>query len=94
MSGAAGSFSRVSVHVGADWTVRAVTYPGQVPLLEIGAGQTAISFFLSSRVLRSSTVEFATELARETERFAAEVQRMYAAAQLARQDGAAAEPAA
>jgi hypothetical protein len=93
VTGAAGSFSRVSVHVGADWTVRAITCPGQVPLLEIGAGQTEISFCLSSRDLRASTVEFATELARETERFAAEVQRMYAAAQLARHDSATPEPA-
>jgi hypothetical protein len=39
-------------------------------------------------------VEFATELAREAGRFAAEVERMYAAQQAARQDNAAADPAA
>lgn len=90
MSGVNGSFARVSVHVGGDWTVRCATYEGHTPVLEVGAGETEVSFCLAGRDIRASTVEFATELAREAGRFAAEVERMHAA----QQDGAAADPAA
>ncbi len=71
MSGANGSFARVSVHVGADWTARCATYQGHTPLLEIGAGETEVSFCLAGKDIRASTVEFAAELAREAGRFAA-----------------------
>ena len=94
MSGANGSFTRVSVHVGGDWTVRCATYEGHAPLLEVGAGETEVSFCLAGKDIRASTAEFATELAREAGRFAAEVERMYAVQQAARQDGTAADPAA
>ena len=94
MSGVNGSFTRASVHVGGDWTVRCATDVGHTPLLEVGAGETEVSFCLAGRDIRASTVEFATELAREAGRFAAEVERMHAAQQAARQDNAAADPAA
>ena len=94
MSGVNGSFTRASVHVGGDWTVRCATYQGHTPLLEVGAGETEVSFCLAGKDIRASTVEFAAELIREAGRFAAEVERMYAAQQAARQDNAAADPAA
>ena len=47
-----------------------------------------------SRDIRASVVEFAAELAREAARFAAEVERLFAAQQAAPQDPAAAGPAA
>ena len=94
MSEATGSYSRVSVHVGSHWRVRCIPVTSQPPLLDIDAGETEISIGITGQEIRASAVEFAAELARETERFAAEVQRMYAAAQLGRQDGAAVESAA
>ena len=49
MSGVNGSFTRVSVHVGGDWTVRCATYQGHTPLLEVGAGETEVSFCLAGQ---------------------------------------------
>ena len=94
MSGANGSFAHMSVHVGSDWRVRCITPTGQPPLLDIDAGDTDLSVGLAGQEIRASAVEFATELAREAERFAAEVQRIYVAQQLAQKDTAAADPAA
>ena len=96
MSEANGSYSRVSVSVGSDWRVRCLPMPGHSPVLDIEAGDIEVSFSLSTKDIRASAVEFATELARETARFAAEVERRYADQRAAQdgQDGQAADTAA
>ncbi len=94
MSEASGSYSRVSVSVGSDWRVRCLPAAGHSPVLDIDAGEIEVSFSLASRDIRASVVEFTAELAREAARFAAEVERLYAAQQAALQDPAAAGPAA
>ena len=87
MSGASGSYSRVSVRVGSDWRVRCLTVTGHSPVLDIDAGEIEISVSLAGQEIRASAVEFAAELAREAARFAAEVERLYAGQQAAAQDG-------
>ena len=76
----------MSVHVGSDWQVRCLPLSGHPPLLDIGAGETEVSVSLAGQEIRASAVEFATELAREAARFAAEVERLYADQQAATQD--------
>ena len=94
MSGSNGSLSRVSVSVGSDWRVRCITSANYSPALDIEAGETEVSFILAGQEIRASAVEFAAELARETGRFAAEVERRYAEQQAAAQNGQPADPAA
>jgi hypothetical protein len=88
-----GSYSRVSVQVGADWQVRWLPVPKQAPVLDIDAGETQITVGIAGREIRASAVEFAAELARATSQFAAEVERLYADQQLG-PDTPAADPAA
>ena len=52
-----------------------------------------VSFILAGQEIRASAVEFAAELARETGRFAAEVERRYADQQTAVRADPAADPA-
>ena len=94
MSGASGSYSRVSVGVGSDWRVHCLPVTGNPPVLDIDAGETEISVSLASKEIRASAVEFVTELAREAARFAAEVERMYAEQRAAAQDGTTSDAAA
>jgi hypothetical protein len=84
-----GSYSRVSVQVGADWQVRWLPVPKQAPVLDIDAGETQITVGIAGREIRASAVEFAAELARVVSQFAAEVERLYAD----QQTGTRAEPA-
>ena len=69
MSGANGSYSRVSVGVGSDWRVRCLTVAGHSPVLDIDAGEIEISLSLAGQEIRASAVEFAAELAREVGRY-------------------------
>ena len=94
MSRALESFSQVNVSVGSDWQVRCLPGSGYPPVLDIGAGQIQVSVSLAEKEIRASAVEFAAELARETGRFAAEVERRYAEQQAAAQNGQPAGPAA
>jgi len=87
VSRANGSFSRISVHAGSDWQVRCITSVSQPPLLDVDAGETNVSISVADLEIRASAVEFAAELARETARFAAEVERRYADRQTAARDG-------
>jgi hypothetical protein len=83
-----GSYSRVSVQVGADWQVRCMPVPKRTPVLDIDAGETEISVGIAGQEIRASAVEFAAELARQASLFAAEVERRYAD----QQTGVSAEP--
>jgi hypothetical protein len=93
VSGSNGSLSRVSVSVGSDWRVRCITSANYSPVLNVEAGEMEVSFILAGQEIRASAVEFAAELARETGRFAAEVERRYAAQQTAVRADPAADPA-
>jgi hypothetical protein len=88
VSGALGSYGRVSVQVGSDWRVRCLPATSYLPVLDIDAGQVEISVSLADKEIRASAVEFAAELARQTSAFAAEVERRYAD----QQTGPGAEP--
>jgi hypothetical protein len=73
------SFVHLGVHVGSDWTVRCNTYPDHTPILDVDAGGTAVAFCIRGRGAGQSAVEFARELVRQAQVFAAEVERMHAA---------------
>jgi hypothetical protein len=76
---AAGSFSHVSLHVGAGFMVRCATYPNQTPILTIDAGDTSWSVTPDGRDATDDALAFARELARKAQEFANEVERMHAA---------------
>ena len=81
MSSDGGSFGHASVHVGADWGVRCSAYPDQAPILTVDAGTTAVSITVTARSAPGpQSVEFARELAAQAARFAAECERLNAAA--------------
>jgi hypothetical protein len=79
MSGAAGSFAHVSLHVGARFMVRCSTYPDQVPILTIDAGDTTWSITPTGRDATDEALQFARELVRKALQFAAEIERVHAA---------------
>ena len=77
---AGGSFGRTSVHVGDDWGVRCSAYPRELPILTVDADSSSVTITLTNRsVPTEQGVEFARELARQAERFAAECERLHAA---------------
>jgi integrase len=73
------SFSYQTVHVGTDWTVRCSAYPGKTPIFSVDAGPVAVAVCIQGRDASESAVEFARELVRQAQVFAAEVERMHAA---------------
>ena len=85
MSGANGSFAPGQRACrAADWTIRCATYQGHTPMLDDRRGRDRGLVLPSlARTSAASTVAFAAELAREAGRFAAEVERLYAAQQAA-----------
>jgi hypothetical protein len=83
-----GSFSRINLHVGADWRVYCHTYDDTTPIFDIDAGASSVAISVRGRNADQAAVEFARALAHEAQKFAAEMERMHAA-QLA-DDGKAA----
>jgi hypothetical protein len=69
----------MSVHVGADWRVDCRTYDGHTPILSVDAGPVAVCYSIDARQATTAAVEFARALARDAQRFAAEVERLHAA---------------
>jgi acetylornithine/succinyldiaminopimelate/putrescine aminotransferase len=93
MSSAGDSFSHTSLHVGSNWMVRCSAYTDQTPILTVNAGDTAVSITPTGREATEAAVKFARALARDSQAFAAEVERLYAgqtAADAAGQPGRAA----
>jgi hypothetical protein len=93
MSSEGKSFSHVSYHVSADWSVRCSTYEDTTPILSVEGGPSTVSISTRGRTADDSAVEFARALAREVQRFADEMERMHAA-QLDGDDKAAGSHAA
>jgi hypothetical protein len=79
MTSEGGSFSHVSCHVGADWTVRCSSYADTTPILSLDAGSSAISITAKGKNADSAAVEFARALAGAARKFADEMERMHAA---------------
>jgi hypothetical protein len=77
VSGDSGSFSHVSVHVGADWRVDCHTYDGHTPIFSVDAGQCAVSFSVKDRCADDAALLFTRALIREAQVFAAEVERLH-----------------
>jgi hypothetical protein len=73
-----GSFGRVSLFVGEDWWTWLSTYEDHTPILDISCGSTTVSLSIADRKVGIPAVEFARDLADETARFAAEVERLHA----------------
>ncbi|HUY49695.1 MAG TPA: hypothetical protein VMV92_28925 [Streptosporangiaceae bacterium] len=80
MSGEAASFGSVGLYAGADWTVRCHAYPVASPILAVDAGRTSVCISIRNGVdMPDAGVEFARELARRAQQFAAECERLHAA---------------
>jgi hypothetical protein len=73
-----GSFATLYLQVGADWWTHLSTYEDHPPILSVDVGSTSVSVCLAGRKADDSAVEFARELARQAERFAADVERLHA----------------
>jgi hypothetical protein len=80
MSGAGGSFSHLTCHVGDDdWGVRCNTYDGTTPILSLDAGPSTFSITTRGKTAGKAAVEFARALAEQARKFAEEMERMHAA---------------
>ena len=73
-----GSFSHLSLHVGADFMVRFAAYPDRTPILSIDTVGASVSITLTGNDATDDALRFAQELARKAQEFAAEVERMHA----------------
>jgi hypothetical protein len=73
-----GSFSRLGMHVGADWWTNLSAYEDHAPILDLDTGSVCVSVTIAGRAVGDAAVEFARELARQAARFAAEVERVHA----------------
>ena len=78
MRSGGGSFGRISLHVGADWSTFLSTYDEHSPILDIAAGSTSVTFSIADRKVDDCALEFARELASQAAQFAAEVERLHA----------------
>jgi hypothetical protein len=72
-----GSFGRIGLFVGEDWSTWLSTYEDHTPILDISSGSTTVSLSIADRKVGIPAVEFARELARGAARFAAEVERLH-----------------
>jgi hypothetical protein len=70
-----GSQAHISMHVGEDWYTHLCIYDDRPPILDISAGSVMAALSIADRQVGPSAVEFARELASQTARFAAEVER-------------------
>jgi hypothetical protein len=85
------SFGVASVHVGADGRVRCSAYADALPILTVDAGDCSVRITIARQTPPGpECVRFARELAAEAARFAAECERLHAAAQSGSASGTAA----
>jgi hypothetical protein len=68
----------LDVYVGTDWRVDCHAYPDSTPILSINVGTARLTVSPQTREATEAAVRFARELARQAERFAAEVERIHA----------------
>jgi hypothetical protein len=78
MRSGGGSFTHVNMHVAEDWRTHLSTYPDHPPILDIGAGSTAVVFSIAGLRVTDAAIEFARELASQAARFAVEIERLHA----------------
>jgi hypothetical protein len=79
VSSAGGSFSHTSFHIGSDLMARCSTYPDQVPILSLDAGNSSVSITPAGTEATDTAVNFARALLRSVQEFADEIERMHAA---------------
>jgi hypothetical protein len=79
MSSAGGSFSHTSFHIGSDLIARCSTYPDQVPILSLDAGNSAVSITPAGKDATDNALKFARALLRAVQEFAEEIERMHTA---------------
>jgi len=95
MSTSGGSFGTASMHAGTDWAVRCSTYPDQLPILSIDAGNFGVTITVAGRSEPGpGGAAFARELAAQAARFAAECERIHAASSGSAPDSTARDQAA
>ena len=80
MRSGGGSMAHLGLHIGQDWWTWLSTYPDHSPILAINVGSTSVNISITGNKADQAAVEFARELARQTAGFAAEVERLHAAA--------------
>lgn len=82
------SFASLGLHAGSDARARCSTYPDQNPILALDLGPVTFNLSVAGRdEMPGWGVEFARDLARQVQRFAAECERRHAVQQA--QDAAA-----
>ena len=87
MKSGGGSVASIGLHIGEDWWTFLTTYDEHSPILDIAAGSTTVTVSIADRKIDDSAVEFARELASQAAQFAAEVERLHAAAQPGQRHG-------
>jgi hypothetical protein len=79
VSSAGGSFSHTSFHIGSDLIARCSTYPDQVPIHSLDAGNRAVSITPAGQDATGDALKFARTLLHAVQEFAEEIERMHAA---------------
>jgi hypothetical protein len=74
-----GSFSHLSMHVGASFWVHNSTYADTTPILSLDVWDTAVSITPAGKDTTDDALRFAGDLLQHVQAFAAEVERMHAA---------------
>lgn len=73
-----GTFTDIGVHVADNWGVRVCAYPDTPPILVLRAETATVNVSLRDRLINENTLTFARQLAEQSARFAAEVERLHA----------------
>lgn len=75
-----GSYTSLGVYAGSDAVVRCSTYPHEGPILAVDAGRVSVNLAVAGRKdMPAWAVQFARQLAEQTQVFAAECERLHAA---------------
>ena len=77
MSETPSPFGRMSLHAGAGSRVECFTYQDTTPILDIDVGAASIAVCIVGKGADDAVLTFARALARQAERFAAEVERIH-----------------
>jgi hypothetical protein len=78
MSGDSGSISSFGLYVGTDALVMCHHYADKTPILVIDVEGCSVSISVKGRDASESALQFARELVRKAQAFAAEVERLHA----------------
>lgn len=72
------TFTDIGVHVGDHWGVRLCAYPARTPILVLQAGSVTVDVSIRDRGVNENALTFARQLAEQSAKFAAEVERLHA----------------